>query len=329
MAQSLARRSRRPPRAAQAALALAAVVLCACGAGSATAPSSATLAAATSSRTTTTSSHTATGSHAAPPPPRLSVIAPAAAGASWTVVARIGATAVAWLAQSGGVTLMRFDQRHVRLDLHAGSKDGGVAGWTYGDQIGSGEIHHVIAAFNGAFKLTYHDVGFLSGGRVAVTLKRGLASVVTYTDGTTNIGTWGNGVPSVRRAVFSVLQNQHLLVDRGAPAPTLASCVQNCWGGTIKYLTVVARSGMGITADGQIVWAAGEQLSPSALASALITAGAVRAIELDINPFWVAGYLYTHHPSGPVAVGVVPGMRGIAGVLLAPYSRDFFTVVAR
>ena len=201
MAASVARRWARPPRAA-AALALVALLPCACAAGSAATPSSATLAATARSHTTTASSHTTTvSSHTTTPiapPPRLDVIAPSTADASWTVVARIGATPIAWLAQSGGVTLMRFDQRHVRLDLHAGSTDGGVGGWTYGDQIGAEEIHRVIAAFNGAFKLTYHDVGFLSGGHVAVALKPGLASVVTYTDGTTNIGTWGNGVPSVR-----------------------------------------------------------------------------------------------------------------------------------
>ena len=91
---------------------------------------------------------------------------------------------------------------------------------------------------------------------------------------------------------------------------------------------LVARSGLGITATGQLVWAAGEQLSPTDLANALVSAGAVRAIELDINPAWVAGYLYVHHPGGPTAVPVIPGQRGIAGRLLAPYSRDFFAVVA-
>ena len=296
------------------ALALVALALSGCAAS----PRAATLARVTSSYTAAV----------AAAPQRLRVIAPAVPGASWTAVAHIGATPVAWLAQGAGVTLMRFDQRRVHLDLHAGSRDGGVSGWTYGDRVGPTEIHSLIAAFNGAFKLTYHDVGFLSGGHVAVALKPGLASVVTYTDGTTNIGAWGNGVPSKRRTVFSVLQNQRLLVDRGAPAPTLASCILTCWGGTIKDVTVVARSGLGITASGALVWAAGEQLSPAALADALIAAGAVRAIELDINPFWVAGYLYPHHPTGPVAVGVVPGMHGIAGMLLAPYSRDFFAVVA-
>ena len=85
---------------------------------------------------------------------------------------------------------------------------------------------------------------------------------------------------------------------------------------------------MGVTSDGQLVWAAGEELLPTQLAAGLIGAGAVRAIELDINPDWVAGYLYVHHPGGPSATPVVPGQLGIAGALLEPYSRDFLTFVA-
>jgi hypothetical protein len=50
---------------------------------------------------------------------------------------------------------------------------------------------------------------------------------------------------------------------------------------------------------------------------------------LDINPDWVAGYLYVHHRrSGPTPIPVVPGQFGIAGQLLQPYSRDFFTVLS-
>jgi hypothetical protein len=247
---------------------------------------------------------------------------------SWTTVAQVHGHPAAWIAQRSGVTLMRFDQARVHLTLHAGSNDGGAGGWTYGDQITQSEIHRVLAAFNGGFKLSYSNVGFASGGHVAVALKPGLASIVTYTDGSSNIGAWKNGVPTTRKTIFSVLQNQKLLVDRGVPAANLASCVLVCWGGTIQNRTVVARSGLGITASGQLVWAAGEQLSPADLANALASAGAVRAIELDINPAWVAGYLYVHHLTGPTAVPVIPGQRGIAGQLLAPYSRDFLAVVA-
>ena len=227
------------------------------------------------------------------------------------------------------MTLLRFDQASLRLDLHAGSTDGGTVGWRYGDQIEPSEIHHVVAGFNGGFKFTYPDVGFAAGGRTALPLKSGLASIVTYTEGVTDVGSWKEGVPSSRRTVYSVLQNQHLLVDRGEVAPNAATCIAGCWGETIKGLNAVARSGLGVTANGQLIWAAGESLLPSRLGRALVSAGAVRAVELDINPDWVAGYLYEHHPSGPVPVPVVPGQIGIAGELLQPYSRDFIAIVAR
>ena len=256
------------------------------------------------------------------------VTPPVALTASWTTVARVHSHPAAWIAQRAGVALMRFDQGLAHLTLHAGSDDGGVVGWSYGDQITPREIHLVVAAFNGGFKLTYSDVGFASGGRVAVALKPGLASIVTYTDGTSNIGAWHDGVPAARKTVFSVLQNQHLLVDRGVAAANVTTCVMACWGVTIQNLTIVPRSGLGITATGQLVWAAGERLSPAGLAAALVSAGAVRAIELDINPYAVAGYLYVHHATGPVPVPVVPGQQGIPGQLLAPDRRDFLAVVA-
>ena len=262
------------------------------------------------------------------PVPELVVNAPGHTTASWTAVAQVRGHPAVWLAQRSGVTLMRFDQSLLHLTLHAGSSDGGTVGWTYGDQITPREIHRVIAAFNGGFKLTYSDVGFMSGGHTAVALKQGLASIVTYTDGSTNIGAWNAGVPSAHKTVFSVLQNQQLLVDHGVAAASASGCILACWGGTVGGRTAVARSGLGITTSGQLVWAAGEHLLPAELAAALIGAGAVRAIELDINPDWVAGYLYIHHPGGPSPVPVVPGQLGIAGKLLEPYSRDFLTIVA-
>jgi hypothetical protein len=263
-----------------------------------------------------------------PAPPHLVVHAPVPPTGAWTVVARVHGQPATWIAERSGVTLMRFDQRLVHLDLHAGSSDGGVGGWAYGDEITSREIHLLIAGVNGGFKLTYKDVGFSSGRHVAVALKPGLASIVTYTDGTTEIGAWRAGVPNASKTVFSVLQNQRLLVDRGVAAANVSSCVIACWGETIGGQTSVARSGLGITASGQLVWAAGERLLPAELASALIGAGAVRAVELDINPDWVAGYLYVHHPGGPAPVPVVPGQLGIAGKLLEPNSRDFLAFVA-
>ena len=265
----------------------------------------------------------------APGPPALVVSAPSSPGVAWESFAVVHGRPAAWIAQRGGVTLMRFDQHLVRLDLHAGSSDGGVAGWRYGDRVSPSEIHDIIAAFNGGFKFSYPDVGFLSGNHVGLPLRAGLASIVTYVDGTTDIGAWQAGVPSPGLAVFSVLQNQHLLVDHGEVAVDASSCVIECWGQTIKELTSVARSALGITASGQLVWAAGQSLLPSELGGALVHAGVLRAAELDINPDWVAGYVYVHRPGGPEAVQATPHQIGVAGKFIEPYSRDFLTIVAR
>lgn len=262
------------------------------------------------------------------PAPRLLVAAPARTTTSWRIVARVRGQPAAWIAQRSGATLMRFDQSRVHLTLHSGVKDGGASGSSYGDRITAREIHLLIAAFNGGFKLTYHDVGFMSGHHIAAPLKAGLASVVTYTDGTTDVGAWHVGVPLSNKRVFSVLQNQRLLVDHGVTAASASNCIETCWGETLGAHERVARSGLGIAANGQLVWAAGEELLPADLAKTLIRAGAVRAIELDINPFWVAGYLYLHHRSGPSPVPVVPGQHGIEGELLEPDNRDFFAIVA-
>jgi hypothetical protein len=256
------------------------------------------------------------------------VTGPGQPGPVWKPVASIGAQPAAWIALRSGVTLLRFDQRLLHLALHAGSGEPEGRGWTYGDRIGASEIHRVLAAFNGGFKLDYGSVGFLADGRVAVPLTAGLGSIVTYQNGTTDIGAWQEGVPASGLRVASVLQNLHLLVEHGVAAPTIHNCIQGCWGGTLGGGPDVARSALGITGEGQLVWAAGESLSPAMIAQALIGAGVVRGVELDINPEWIAGYLYVHHGSGPSVVPVVPGQSGIPGHFLAPYSRDFFTILA-
>ena len=80
---------------------------------------------------------------------------PASPGPTWTTVAEVDGQPAAWLEVRSGVALMRFDQARVHVTLHAGWLDGGVSGWTYGDEITAREIHHLVAGFNGGFQLTY------------------------------------------------------------------------------------------------------------------------------------------------------------------------------
>lgn len=250
--------------------------------------------------------------------------------AGFVPVVRWQGHTAAWIARTvSGVALMSFDQHLLELHLHAGSGDEGVAGWRFGSEVSRGESPRLAAAFNGGFKFSTDPGGFRSYGHTAVPLRSGLGSVVTYADGGTDIGSWNQEVPASGRAVASVRQNLALLIDHGRGAANIG-CV-SCWGATLGGVLDPARSALGITADGRLVWAGGEHLTVTALVDALLGAHVVRAVELDINPEWVNGYLYGHRGGhGPPApVPALSGQQGIPGQFLAPWSRDFFTIVAR
>jgi hypothetical protein len=230
---------------------------------------------------------------------------------------------------STGIALLSFDQHLVQLRLHSGTTDAGTTGWRFGPSVAGGELKGLVGAFNGGFKFSTGAGGFMSYGRAAVPLRDGLGSIVTYADHTTNIGRWHRGLPPTGQRVVSVRQNLSLLIDHSSAAPTLG-CL-NCWGATLGGVIDPARSALGITADGKLIWAGGEHATVAQLADALLGARVVRAVELDINPEWVAGYLYGHRGGhGPLAaVPVVPGQNGIPGRFLTPWGRDFFTIVTR
>jgi hypothetical protein len=300
----------------------------ACGASHATAPPRRPAAQTTTAATGTTPA-------SRPPRPRPAyprLLGPARATGSSGFVPAVswrGRTA-AWIARTAaGVAMLSFDQRLLELHLHSGSTDAGGSGWRFGPAIAGTERNRLVAAFNGGFKFATGAGGFESYGRVAVPLRAGVGSIVTYSDGSTDIGSWHDEVPAAGRTVVSVRQNLPLLVDGGRAAADV-QCT-SCWGATLGGVSDPARSALGITADGRLIWAGGEHLTVAALADALLAARVLRAVELDINPEWVAAYLYDHHGHAgvPAPVPVTPGQTGVPGEFLAPWSRDFFAVVAR
>lgn len=256
----------------------------------------------------------------------------------WTPAVTIGGQTAVWISRVQAyhevdhtVTLLRFDLGRVTLALHAGGSQPGGHGWRYGDAIRGRENRSVVAAFNSGFQPSYGAGGFEEGGRVGWRMQRGRASVVVYRDGYADVGRWKKTVPAAGRPVWSVRQNLGLLIDNGRIPATVDTCIKVCWGDPLHEQPIVARSGLGVTASGDLVWAAGHDLSVRALAEALAHKGVVRAMELDINPRWVAGYIYGHprHQHVPLPIPLMPGQTGIPGQFLTPYFRDFFTIERR
>ena len=162
----------------------------------------------------------------------------------------------------------------------------------------------------------------------------GAASFVVYKNGSSTVGQWGRDV-TMGPNVVSVRQNLDLLVDNGQVVPAASSTNTRQWGATLGGGLYVWRSGLGVTADGALVYVGGPGLDILDLATILQRAGAVRAMELDINTDWVNFSSYQPSlASGPAtpatAPSSLPAMTGTPGRYFQPWwARDFITHVRR
>ncbi len=80
-------------------------------------------------------------------------------------------------------------------------------------------------------------------------------------------------------------QNLPLIVDGARPNPNLNDGPE--WGATLGNAILVWRSGIGVDRHGNLIYAAAHDQTVRSLADILIHAGAVRAMELDINSYWI------------------------------------------
>src|SRR5271165_5518614 len=219
-----------------------------------------------------------------------------------------------WLVPPGGMQRQQagiawLDTRLLSARLYSGSISPGGGPYRYTAPVAPAQAATLVAAFNGGFKMKDAHGGYYTGGQMIDRLRAGAASLVIYADGSLNIGAWGRDVAMTRR-VASVRQNLVPLVAGGQPTAAAAGNWR-AWGSTCGAHSCAAsvpglehqwRTGLGITADGALVYVAGSALDPLELASLLVRAGAIRAMQLDINPYWPDFVTYRpRSPHGPAA----------------------------
>jgi hypothetical protein len=227
--------------------------------------------------------------------------------------------------------LVRFDQSATRMMLVAGTKEPGGERWPWEGRIPADQQRHAIAAFNAGFKFDQARGGFYENGRHgARPLRRGVASLVIRSDGTATVAQWGRDA-TLTRDVMAVRQNLALVVDGGRPAPGLASDRGSKWGTRRSQFQYTWRSGLGIDAQGRLVYVAGNHMTLAALARSLVQGGAVRGMQLDIHDGVVSFNWYRPSPDGHGATAskLVSDMQRSATRYLVTEQRDFFTVLAR
>ena len=184
----------------------------------------------------------------------------------------------------------------------------------------------LLATFNGGFTYIDGHNGSSINGRSYEPLKDGLATLIGYRDGRVDIKTW-NGGPNAGRDVAFTRQSLPLIIDHGA----LSSALDNSseWGFTLGNAVRVWRTGVGIDRRGNLIYAAANDQTVITLARILQRAGAVRAMQFDINPEWPTLITYFHYHHGLIPVKVVPNVQQPSTRYLVPDDRDFFAVYRR
>jgi hypothetical protein len=183
----------------------------------------------------------------------------------------------------------------------------------------------LVATFNSAFKLQDSGGGFAVGGHTYAPLKNGIATIVRYRSGRLNVEAWKAG-PDAGPNVLYARQNLPLIVEGGRPNPNLSDGPQ--WGATLGNAVRVWRSGVGIDRHHNLIYAAANDQTVGSLAAILIRAGAVSAMELDINSYWVSFITYRTPGAGDPA-NLLANMTRPATRYLTPDDRDFFAVYLR
>jgi hypothetical protein len=229
--------------------------------------------------------------------------------------------------------IVSMNPRLLRFELRPGTEDPGPG--SYGGArplIPAGARAGLAATFNGGFKIASAGGGFyLNGTSRGGPLRPGAASMVYYRDGRLAIGTWDHHGLVMSRDVAGVRQNLRPIVADGAIPATVDQDVETSWGATLGGGYYVWRSGIGMTADGRIIFAYGPALDVRTLAGLLARAGCTTAMELDINPDWTNFMYYApgRHPGDPRPASLLPDQVQPASRYYAPANRDFTAVFAR
>jgi Phosphodiester glycosidase len=226
--------------------------------------------------------------------------------------------------------IVSMNQNLLKFSLRPGTEDPGPGNWKAQPVIAPGARRGLEATFNSGFKIAQSDGGFYLNGATDGTLTDGAASEVYYRSGRIAVGVWG-GALRMTPAVVGVRQNLHPIVVNGRVPSSVNNDVETQWGATLGGGYYVWRSGIGVARNGRVIFAYGPALDVQELATLLQRAGAVTAMQLDINPEWTSFMYYPpkNRPADPSPVNLLPDQMQPPDRYYSPSGRDFTTVYAR
>ncbi|HLM85192.1 MAG TPA: hypothetical protein VK272_03285 [Solirubrobacteraceae bacterium] len=218
-----------------------------------------------------------------------------------------------------------IDTKRTTLALHPGRLEPSVPVPRGSMDVPTAERPRLLATFNSGFKLSDSHGGFAVNGHTYAPMVDGQGTLVGYNDGHVDVLDWSYG-SRIPPGVAFARQNLPLIVNEGKPSPNIANDAE--WGATVGNAVLVWRSAIGVDIHGNLIYAAGGDQTVASLARALIRAGAIRAMELDINSYWVT--FITYGAAGAEQPDkLLEGMERSATRYLEPDDRDFFALYSR
>lgn len=225
------------------------------------------------------------------------------------------------------VYLVKMDMAKLNLSAAAGTREPGGF-----QSFGSGRIpknitesNLLVAAFNGGFKRKDGNYGMFVDGKFLVPMQNDLATLFIYKDSKPEILRYANQSPN--KNIIALRQNGPMLIEDSKIVTSSNEWNMQTWGLTTTNSMYTWRSGIGITKNGNLIYAVGSSLVPETLAKALLSAGAVNAMQLDINLAWVRFIVYK--PTGNGKYKYFPLTKDLINggyQFLNGYQKDFFYV---
>lgn len=230
------------------------------------------------------------------------------------------------------VAVVAADLRQVRLNLIAGTMEPATELRDAKDYkrpgvIPSADVPVALAAFNGGFKATHGQYGMLAEGVLFIEPRNKACTVARFDKDVLRIASWEN-VESTRDAMTWFRQAPMCMYEDGVMHPGLAAETNTLWGATLDRDTVIRRSAIGISQDGQTLFVGiSESTTAIAIATAMHHAGAFHVAQLDVN--WSYPKFVTVEPgadaANPTVKPIIDGFEVKSDdYVRRPHLRDFF-----